>query len=392
MKILHTSDWHLGRKPVGGVGKFSDIRFNDYFESARWVVEKAIEEKIDLILISGDLFDKSNILPEVFDRTIEILQMAKENGIKIFAVEGNHDRVFQSYSWLKSLDKMGYLKLLDYKNDGMYEFEGYNFYGLPYNGLPEEYFKESLKNIETKSNNIFVIHTAINSSDYLIPGIISKEQADRLGEKFDYIAGGHFHYYSFYPQKSPFFFVPGSPEYCDLYERDEKGIIIYDTEKSKHTFIPSKKRKVHRLTLELRNNDELLEEVKKLTHKNSVNEEDILILNIKASDTYNYISVEELENDLSKEIRALKIIIVGIDYYGENVISVSDITKNKIEEIEKSVITQKWKNIFSFNAEKTVKFTEELKRIVIDQRDESEIYEITDKFLSSLLGDSGNVD
>lgn len=389
MKILHTSDWHLGRRPVGGIGNFSEIRFNDYFESAKWIIEKALEEKVDLILISGDLFDKSSILPEVFDRTIEILQIAKENRIKIFAVEGNHDRVFQGYSWLKSLDKRGYLKLLE--NDEVHEFESYNFYGLPYIGFfVYEFFEEFLKKIKTKSNNILVVHTAIDSNNYF-PGTINKELADRLGEKFDYVAGGHFHSYDFYPDKNPFFFVPGSPEYWDLYEKDEKGIIIYDTEKKEHTFIPSKKRKIHRLTLELKNKGEFLEKAKELIQKNSVNGEDILILNIRIFDTDNYINADELEKDLSEseEIEALKI-IVKIDY-DKNFIKGMDITKNRIEEIEKSVIVQKWDNIFSFNAEKTVRFTEELKNIVINEKNESELYEVTDKFLDSLLEGNDSV-
>ena len=35
MKIVHCSDIHLGRRPVGGKGEFSDKRYEDYFKGRR---------------------------------------------------------------------------------------------------------------------------------------------------------------------------------------------------------------------------------------------------------------------------------------------------------------------------------------------------------------------
>ncbi|SHF29513.1 Calcineurin-like phosphoesterase [Marinitoga hydrogenitolerans DSM 16785] len=77
MKILHTSDWHLGRRPVGGICEYTNKRYEDYFNAAEYIADKAIELSVDIFLISGDLFDKSTLLPDILYRTEKILEKLK---------------------------------------------------------------------------------------------------------------------------------------------------------------------------------------------------------------------------------------------------------------------------------------------------------------------------
>ena len=58
MKILHCADIHLGRRPVGGVGDYSNKRYDDYFKAFGGAVDTAIAEQIRVVLISGDLLDR----------------------------------------------------------------------------------------------------------------------------------------------------------------------------------------------------------------------------------------------------------------------------------------------------------------------------------------------
>ena len=51
MKILHTADWHLGKKLDG----FS--RLEEQILVMNEIVEIADEQQVDLVLIAGDLFD-----------------------------------------------------------------------------------------------------------------------------------------------------------------------------------------------------------------------------------------------------------------------------------------------------------------------------------------------
>lgn len=85
MKILHTSDWHLGR----GLHKY------DLHEEQRlaidFIVDQAIERKVAAVLIAGDVYDRPT--PPV--QSIRILQEAIERldhaGITVVITAGNHD-------------------------------------------------------------------------------------------------------------------------------------------------------------------------------------------------------------------------------------------------------------------------------------------------------------
>ncbi len=58
MRILHTADWHLGEFP-GPVADGKNARLMDIVRCIDFLVEKAMKEQPDAILIAGDLFHKS---------------------------------------------------------------------------------------------------------------------------------------------------------------------------------------------------------------------------------------------------------------------------------------------------------------------------------------------
>ncbi len=85
MKILHTSDWHLGRS-FGTYGLLPD---QEAF--LQWFAAVAIEQDVELVVIAGDIYDRSTPPAEAmraFDRTIAALTTA---GIEVAAISGNHD-------------------------------------------------------------------------------------------------------------------------------------------------------------------------------------------------------------------------------------------------------------------------------------------------------------
>ncbi|WP_129409543.1 metallophosphoesterase family protein [Marinitoga lauensis] len=111
--MLHTSDWHLGRRPVGGIGEYSNIRYEDYFNAAEYIVDIAIEKKIDVFIIAGDLFDRSSLLPDILFKTEKILEKLRNNNIKTLLIEGNHDKIYtHEDSWIKYLENKGLVMVL----------------------------------------------------------------------------------------------------------------------------------------------------------------------------------------------------------------------------------------------------------------------------------------
>jgi len=58
VKLFHVADIHLGRRRLGGRLPHSDLA-----AAFGFVAEKAIEEKVDVFLIAGDLFDRPTVEP-----------------------------------------------------------------------------------------------------------------------------------------------------------------------------------------------------------------------------------------------------------------------------------------------------------------------------------------
>ena len=54
MRLLHTSDWHLGQTLHGHERGWEHQQFLD------WLIDVLVEHKIDALLISGDIFDNAN--------------------------------------------------------------------------------------------------------------------------------------------------------------------------------------------------------------------------------------------------------------------------------------------------------------------------------------------
>ena len=87
MKILHTSDWHLGKNLEG----YSRLPEQEQFlEELIEIVER---EEIDLLLIAGDIYDHSNppaMAEKLFYRSMK--RLSKDGQRAIIVIAGNHDQ------------------------------------------------------------------------------------------------------------------------------------------------------------------------------------------------------------------------------------------------------------------------------------------------------------
>lgn len=87
MKILHTSDWHLGRTLYG------KRRHDEFIAFLDWLYEFINQEKIDILLIAGDVFDTttpSNRAQELYYKFL--CRVAADSCCKhVVIIAGNHD-------------------------------------------------------------------------------------------------------------------------------------------------------------------------------------------------------------------------------------------------------------------------------------------------------------
>lgn len=86
LRILHTADWHLGKI----VNEYSMIEDQRYF--LHELVNTIKTLKIDVIIIAGDLYDRSLPAKEAVALADEVLtRMIRELSIPVLVIAGNHD-------------------------------------------------------------------------------------------------------------------------------------------------------------------------------------------------------------------------------------------------------------------------------------------------------------
>ena len=102
MKILHTSDWHLGRTLYGRK------RYEEFEAFLAWLAETIQRNEIDALLVAGDVFDTSapsNRAQELYYRFL--CRIAASSCRHVVVIAGNHD----SPSFLNAPREL--LKVLD---------------------------------------------------------------------------------------------------------------------------------------------------------------------------------------------------------------------------------------------------------------------------------------
>ena len=384
MKFMHCSDLHLGKRPVGASGEYAAKRHQDYFDAFEYLIRAGIDEKISAIILSGDIFDKKELNPDVLFKAETILNLPKSVNIPVVITDGNHDRISKGAehdSWLHYLAAKGLLLVPKYERtaEGMYFtpviIDDIAFYGLGYSGA---FAKETIEgfisyldnntanNIDERDNkiqNVAIIHTGIidnikERDDSFITGTIDRETADLFKGKVIYAAGGHLHSYRVYPKDKPYFFVPGSPEFWDIDEAGKaKGAIIFDTDSLEHKFIAAKNRKVHKIVIrnEFYAMDELLNNIKEeLSEINIEQGEDILRIDLEIINSF----VPDV-NAIEAEMANIGILKTFVKFIGKRGVNNESSTYSSIEILE-SEIVETWE-IFGKDAEKTIEYLSKFK-------------------------------
>lgn len=85
MRILHTSDWHLGQNFIGR------SRAAEHQAFLTWLVQQVVSLQIDAVLVAGDIFDTAtppSYARELYNQFIVSLQ---DTGCQLIVLGGNHD-------------------------------------------------------------------------------------------------------------------------------------------------------------------------------------------------------------------------------------------------------------------------------------------------------------
>ncbi len=216
MRILHLADLHLGKI----------LQEESLLEDQKYMLEEIIkkvqEENIEIILISGDIYDRSIPQTDAVDMLDYFLnKLIKDLKKQVFIISGNHD----------SKERLGFGNKI-FENDGLYissKYEGQikkvelqdeygklNIYLLPFIKPVEvkKYFEDEIlsydetikkiiekENIDETQRNIILTHQFVTcigeevertDSETISLGGIDNVDISNY-DKFDYVAIGHVH-------------------------------------------------------------------------------------------------------------------------------------------------------------------------------------------------------
>jgi DNA repair protein SbcD/Mre11 len=87
MRLLHTSDWHLGQSLHNFDRHYEHQRFLD------WLLDTIVSEQADALLVAGDIFDNANPSAASQRQLYSFLQQARARApqLDIVVIAGNHD-------------------------------------------------------------------------------------------------------------------------------------------------------------------------------------------------------------------------------------------------------------------------------------------------------------
>lgn len=192
VKFSHIADAHLGGWRQGPM---QDLNF----ESFRKAIDLSIENKVEFVLIAGDLFDSAYPPIEILKDTFSEFKKLKDAKIPVFLIPGSHDYSASGKSFLDVIERAGFctnVANFEVRDDGIILtptiHEGVAFYGYPgkKSGLEVADIKKIKLDEAPGMFRILMLHTTLDKVRGVLP--IECVNFDELPEA-NYYALGHVH-------------------------------------------------------------------------------------------------------------------------------------------------------------------------------------------------------
>lgn len=213
MKFLHTGDLHIGKR----IYEISVLEDQKYM--LEQIYEIAVAEKVDAVLIAGDVYDRSVPATEAVELLDEFLTRFIEEKIPVVMISGNHDSPERVGFADKILEKQGLYIAGSYEGN-LRKVSFFDEYGevcvvcLPFVKPAVAEGKncaEAVKNILEREHldftdgkrYVMLTHYFVTGDDGQVPQLSESETGIDVGgidnvaagvfEGFDYVALGHIH-------------------------------------------------------------------------------------------------------------------------------------------------------------------------------------------------------
>lgn len=229
-RFMHFSDTHLGNREY-----MMDEREDDFYESFQECLKIAIENRVDFIVHSGDLFDTWSPSNRALSVLKEGMRLLDGKGIPVYTIMGDHDRPRRTdFPAAKIFDFLG-MRLLG--ADGLETIEHdaevlisgiSNLKGTRREMLPAFYQKAD-QLARGKKKSVLISHQGVEG--FAHPEDV-QVRAAQLPKNYSYLAFGHIHVSAFRETPFPFAYA-GSTEITSSSEIESflaggKGVNIVD--------------------------------------------------------------------------------------------------------------------------------------------------------------------
>lgn len=192
MKFAHLGDCHLGgwRQP-----ELASLTM----QSFAFAIDKCIKEKVEFILIAGDLFDTAQPPIETLKETFREFRKLKEANIPVFLIAGSHDYSASGKTFLDVLEEAGLAKnvfIAEKRGNSIILqptiHKNFAIYGYP--GKKSGLEVPEIEKIKLQDSpgffKILMLHTAIRDAIGSLP-ILAVDETKL--PKVDYLALAHLH-------------------------------------------------------------------------------------------------------------------------------------------------------------------------------------------------------
>ncbi len=250
MRFIHLADCHLDGFREEKLALLGEKNFS-------YVIEQAIQRKVDFVIIAGDLFNTAIPRMNALKFATTELKKLQDADIPVYAIAGSHDYSPQGKTILEVLESAGLLTLVmkgEQTESGSFKVKPIRdkktntlFTGIDgRKGMLDKgtYHHLDVSEFHSATKKIFLFHTTIEElktpSLQHIPG----ESILLLPQGFDYYAGGHVHItqrYSDDQYKNVVYPGPTFPNSFSELEELEQGSFVYvEDETITHEKIPGK--------------------------------------------------------------------------------------------------------------------------------------------------------
>ena len=224
VRILHCADLHFDTPFKELNRELSDFSKRELLEVFKSIIDLTIEEKVEVLLIAGDVFDNLTVNKNTLSFICR--ELDRINNVHVFISPGNHDPYNEKsfYNMIKWKENVHIFKAnMEFK-----EIEELNLvvWGA---GFTKQYERESLltlNKVDSNKINIMVLHGEIsnnNSGNEYNPIYLSQIERSNM----DYIALGHRHKYSgILKSGKSYYSYSGCPQGRGFDEEGSKGVII----------------------------------------------------------------------------------------------------------------------------------------------------------------------